>query len=383
MHARVVVEAAHLAEVEQHRVGEPVGAQQAVHLGEVDERGLRARVLHERLRALEHVAAPVEPGQGQEQLRHRGGRAEPIDEALERALVLAAQRLAQLVRGGFIGVDVLEDAAKEVGLAHVDLEVLEAERAEPLHRHRDHLGVAFRVGQPDQLHARLVELAVAAHVRLVVAEDVGDVAEAERLGVVPHPRRHDARDLRRDVRAQGEQPPALAVHHLEHPLLQVVIRALGEHVEVLVRRRHELAIAPAPEDAEEALLHRALSRRLVGQVDLGALGELRRLSSSPHRPHSYRVAGALSRWASVFMRCSAVQSGAELELRDAGRRHLERPQAVEPEPEGFEDQDARRDAVRDEADRLRRRASASAPRGPSSTRRRTSSSVSPPARATR
>ena len=72
VHARVVVEAAHLAEVEQHRVGEPVGAEQAVHLGEIDERGLRARVLHERLRALEHVAAPVEPGQGQEQLRHRG-----------------------------------------------------------------------------------------------------------------------------------------------------------------------------------------------------------------------------------------------------------------------------------------------------------------------
>ena len=148
MHARVVVEAAHLAEVEQHRVGEPVGAEQAVHLGEIDERGLRARVLHERLRALEHVAAPVEPGQGQEQLRHRGGRTQLIDEALERALVLAAQRLAQLVRGGFVGVDVLEDAAKEVGLAHVDLEVLEAERAEPLHGHRDHLGVAFRMGSP-------------------------------------------------------------------------------------------------------------------------------------------------------------------------------------------------------------------------------------------
>ena len=76
VHARVVVEAAHLAEVEQHRVGEPVDREQPVHLGEIGERGLRARVLHERLRALEHVAAPVErraaPGAAPSPRRARG-----------------------------------------------------------------------------------------------------------------------------------------------------------------------------------------------------------------------------------------------------------------------------------------------------------------------
>src|SRR5215467_7728261 len=39
--------------------------------------------------------------------------------------------------------------------------------------------------------------------------------------------------LRADV-TQGEETAALAVHHLEHPLLELLIRPLGEHVEVLV-----------------------------------------------------------------------------------------------------------------------------------------------------
>ena len=122
-------------------------------------------------------------------------------------------------RGGLVEPQVLEDAAEEIRLADVELESLQAERAEPFDRHGDQLGVALGIGQADQLHARLVELAVAPDVGLVVAEDVGQVGEAKRLGLLAHPRGDDARDLRRHVRAQGEEPAALAVHHLEHPLL--------------------------------------------------------------------------------------------------------------------------------------------------------------------
>ena len=188
------------------------------------------------LGALEHVAAAVERGQRQQQLGHRGGGGQLAHQALERPTVLAPQGVAQL-RGPRRGSTARSSRMprKKSAWPTSIWKPLEAERAQPLHRHRDHLGVALGVRQPDQLHARLVELAVAAHVRLVVAEHVGDVVQPQRLGLLAHAGGHDARDLRRDVGAQGEQPAALAVHHLEHPLLQLVVGAVGEHVEVLVR----------------------------------------------------------------------------------------------------------------------------------------------------
>ena len=104
-------------------------------------------------------------------------------------------------------------------MAHVDLEALEAERAQALHRHGDDLDLGLGLVEPDQLDARLVELAVVRELGLVVAEDVGDVAQAQRLGLVAQPRGHDARDLGRDVGAQGEHAAGLAIDELEHVLL--------------------------------------------------------------------------------------------------------------------------------------------------------------------
>ena len=295
MHSRVVVEAAHLAEVEEHRIGEPVGAEQPVDLRQVPERRLRPRILHEPLRPVQHVPAPVEGRQRQQQLRHRRRRVELPDQALERRLVLVAERRPELARDRLVGSQVFQDTAEERRLAHVDLEPLEAESLQALDGHRDHLGVALGVGQADQLHAGLVELPVAAHVGLVVAEDIAHIGESERLGLVPHPRRHDARDLGRDVRAEREEAAALAVHHLEHPLPELVVRALGDDVEVLVGGRHDLAVAPAPKHPEQALLDDALLRRLLGEVELDPLGELG-LPSAPVHGQVHRYPGDPAIW---------------------------------------------------------------------------------------
>ena len=128
------------------------------------------RVLHQRLRAVEHVAAAVEGGESQEQLGHCGGGAQVGHAALQRGDVLARQGGAQPARRFPIRAEILEDTAEEAGLAHVDLELRQPEGAQAFDRHGDHLGVALGVGQPHQLHAGLVELAIAADLRLVEAK---------------------------------------------------------------------------------------------------------------------------------------------------------------------------------------------------------------------
>src|SRR5882762_4809862 len=71
--SRVVVEAAHLAEVERHGVGEPVDLEQAVDLREVRDRPRRALVVRDARGALEHRLA-AEPARVRE-LRAAGSAA--------------------------------------------------------------------------------------------------------------------------------------------------------------------------------------------------------------------------------------------------------------------------------------------------------------------
>src|SRR3990172_745922 len=196
-------------------------------------------------------------------------------------------------------LDLLEEPPEEVGVAEVELEAVEPQHLEALDGHRDDLDFGLGLLEPDQLDAGLVELAVVRDPGLVVAEDVGHVREADRLALVAGPRRGHARDLRRDARAQREEPPRLPVDQLEHVLLHAGVGAGRERVRVLERGRDDLAVAPASEDAEEARLDVALAGRLVGQVDPRALRELRRQRHGP----------AASRWASVFIRCTVAQPG--------------------------------------------------------------------------
>src|SRR5438874_630140 len=297
---RVVVEAAHLAEVERHRVGETVDLEQAIDLREVCDRPRRALVVRDPGGALEHGLAAEERWQGGERLTQGRRRRELPHEARERRGVLAAERGPQLAHARGLGGELLAEAAEEVRVAQHELEALEAERAQAFDRHRDDLDLRLRLLEPDQLDTRLVELAVVRHLRLVITEDVRHVGEPDGLGLVAQARRHDARDLGRDVGAEREQAPGLAVHQLEHVLLHVGVGAGREHVRVLVRRGDDLAIAPAREDGEQARLGVPLARRLVGQVHARALGELR--GQGPH-------GDAASRWASVFIRWTVAQPG--------------------------------------------------------------------------
>src|SRR5262245_5574987 len=187
-------------------------------------------------------------------------------------------------------------------MPEVDLKALEPERAQALDGHGDDLDLGLRLLQPDQLDARLIELAVVRHLGLVVAEYVRDVRQAHGLGLLAQPRGDHARDLRRDVRAQREHAARLAVDELEHALLHADVGAHREHVRELERRRHDLAIAPAREHVEQTGLDVALARRLVGQVDARPLRQL-----TVNGLHA-RASGSASRWASVFIRCTVTQS---------------------------------------------------------------------------
>src|SRR5256885_1723972 len=297
---RVVVEAAHLAEVERHRVGESVDLEQAIDLREVRDRPRRSLVVRDPGGALEHGLAAEERWQGGERLTQGRRRRELPHEARERRGVLAAERGPQLAHARGLGGELLAEAAEEVRVAQYELEALEAERAQAFDRHRDDLDLRLRLLEPDQLDTGLVELAVVRHLRLVVTEDVRHVGEPDGLGLVAQAGRHDAGDLGRDVGAEREQAPGLAVHELEHVLLHVGVGAGREHVRVLVRRGDDLAVAPAREDGEQARLGVPLARRFVGQVHARALGELRR--QGPH-------GAAASRWARVFIRWTVAQPG--------------------------------------------------------------------------
>ena len=272
----IVVEAAHLAQVEQDRVGQAVDRQQPVHLGQVGDGARRALVARERGRPLQHGLVAEQRRQRAQRIAHVSGRRQLAHHALERAHVLAGQRLPQLVLVRGIGLDLLQQAAEEVRMAEVELEALEAERAQPLDGHGDDLDLRLRLREPDQLDARLVELAVVRHARLVVAEDVGDVGQPHRLGLVAQPGGHDPRDLGRDVGAQRQHAAGLAVHQREHAVLHGDVGADRQHLGKLERGRDDLAIAPAPEDVEQPLLDVTLARGLVRQIDAGAARQLGR-----------------------------------------------------------------------------------------------------------
>src|SRR5688572_913466 len=79
----IVVEATHLAEIEQHGVGESVDAQQPMHLGEVHQRALRSGVAREWRGALEHAGLAEQGREREQRVRDVGGRRQLGHEPLE------------------------------------------------------------------------------------------------------------------------------------------------------------------------------------------------------------------------------------------------------------------------------------------------------------
>src|SRR5262245_529701 len=298
--ARVVVEAANLAQVEQHTLAEPIDLQQAIDLGQVRQRPARALVAREAGRQLQHRFTAEERRQRQQRVAHVRRRRQIGDQPLEGRAVLAGQRRAQLAPGNRIGLRLIEEAADEVGVTEVDLEPLEPERPEPFDGHRDDFHFGLGLIQSDQLDSRLVELAVVRDAGLVVAEHVRHVAEPDGLGLVAQPGRHHACDLGRDIGSERQHPPGLAVDEREHVALHGLVGPGREHVGELERRRDDLAVAPAAKHVEQRSLDVTLPLRLVRQIDTRALGELR----------VARLHGATpSRCETVFMRCTVAQSG--------------------------------------------------------------------------
>jgi hypothetical protein len=103
---------------------------------------------------------PEQGGQGQERVSDVGGGSEVGDQAFDRRRVLAREGLPQLALMCDVGLQLLQETAKEVGMAEIDLEVLEAERVQPLDRHRDDLDLGLGLLQTDQLNTRLEEFPV-------------------------------------------------------------------------------------------------------------------------------------------------------------------------------------------------------------------------------
>src|SRR5207247_1860909 len=101
--------------------------EETIDLRQVGERRLGAGVLDQALGAIQHVAPAVEARQGQQEVARRRRRAEPGDEALERRDVLPAEGGAELPGPGLVEPEVVENAAKEIRLADIELKLAQVE----------------------------------------------------------------------------------------------------------------------------------------------------------------------------------------------------------------------------------------------------------------
>src|SRR5206468_13026713 len=93
---------------------------------------------------------------------------------------------------------------EESALSDRDREGRDPEATEALRRHHDRLDVGRRDFGPDQLEADLEDLAVAARVLRLVAEDIDAVTEPPGKRLVNHPYRHHPGDLGGDVRTHDQ-----------------------------------------------------------------------------------------------------------------------------------------------------------------------------------
>ena len=161
----------------------------------------------------------------------------------ELALVGVQVRL-QLLQVGAPRLQRAEAAQPQLHPGHAEL-------AEQVGEQHDRLGVGQRRVGPDRLGAELVELAVAARLRALVAEERAEVGELHRLRQLVHPVLEvGAADRRRPLRPQGQAAPALVLEG-EHLLADDVGGAADaalEQLGVLEGRRRDRLVAGAGED---------------------------------------------------------------------------------------------------------------------------------------
>jgi hypothetical protein len=129
----------------------------------------------------------------------------------------------------------------------------------------DELGIGLRAGRADGLSPDLPELAVAAALGRLGAEEARQVPELDRLGLLVHPMLQvRAADRSGPLGAKRQRPPA-AVIEAVHLLLHDVGRLPHPPREQLRRLKGgglDPAVAGGAEDPVRELLERAAARRI-------------------------------------------------------------------------------------------------------------------------
>ena len=174
----------------------------------------------------------------------------------------------QLLQVGAPRVERAEAAEPQLHPRHPQL-------GEQVGEQHDRLGVGERRVGADRLGADLVELAVAAGLRALVAEERPEVGELHRLRQLVHAVLEvGAADRRRALRPQGDAAPALVLEG-EHLLADDVGGAADaalEQLGVLEGRRRDRLVAGAREDRRGGALDPRPGARLLGQHVEGPAG---------------------------------------------------------------------------------------------------------------
>ena len=151
-----------------------------------------------------------------------------------------------------------------------------AELLQDLRAKGDHLNVADRIGDAEQLDADLVKLALPAFLRTLIAEHWAVIEEFQRQQVAHLAGDKRAGDGGGAFRAQGDRVAALIlerIHLLRHHVGGIAERAL-EHFGLLKNRRRDLAIAIGVAKRPCGIDHMVMLRRSVGKQIVRAANRL-------------------------------------------------------------------------------------------------------------
>src|SRR5712692_1641709 len=281
-HARMVVVAAQLGEVEARRDAAGLGE------GAQGRQRLLQRIYFRQLlrRGLQDLGSAVELGQEKQGLARFC--IQFFCQLLQLWNVFFLQRFEQLSLALRRDLGGVRDRAEHRDVADVEARAAHLRRGERLAQQPLHLEVGLDAAVPEDLGADLDRLARGAGARRPRMQHRAAIAEPRHALAVEEVR-VDARDLRRDVGAQTHHPARELVHHLEGAQLQVVPCAGEQRIDVLQHRGDDQLEFVLEQQIQDGAAQRLDARRLGGQDVLDELrekplhGQLRaqRSSSSP------------------------------------------------------------------------------------------------------
>ena len=237
---------------------------------------------------IQDFGAPVEFGYRKEGFGSTATHAGLVQQRLHLGHILPRRRFAQAALDGFRHAGPAKQRIEEGALSDRDREGRDPEAAEALRRHHDRLDVGRRAFGPDQLEPDLEDLAVAARVLRLVAEDIDAVTEPQGKRLVHHPHRHHPGDLGGDVRTHDQDAARGPVHHLVGLLDQFGVETGRQNVQVLKGGGDDFPVPVLTEHRENDILDGALLASLDGQKGGDALRD-RRAGRSSHRTTDQRT----------------------------------------------------------------------------------------------